>query len=319
MNFLKLTLFFLCTSFSFAQMYIYDDTNDVVYNNAILQINSSGNDIKGFKFPRKKLLDRNDLLSLDSIKPNMIDGMLIYNDKHTNLDKGLYYWNSEKWNNIIDESFLSKLSQTYIAVMKKNENVYSFPVCSARTPSEDVITIGMSYDDKVFTDLYNETTNLANEFSIINNINAIKIKAAGIIQLDNITSIPYNQLDNLLKASIGIGLFLKSPGEEEFKLISYSRSNADITSNCSKLPFSNFIYVYDLKATKPSEFYEVKIAFHKIDFTELETDCVQVSLGASPSSNCISNESNSFYENRTFLPNGASNTFLTTEIFESIR
>lgn len=319
MNFLKLILFFGCTSFSFAQMHIYDDVNNTVYNNAIFQINTSGNDIKGFKFPRTNITDRSDLLLKESNKPNMINSMLIYNEKQSNLQKGLYYWDSDKWNNLIDESFLDKLSQTYFTVLKKNENTYSFPVCSASSLSDDKITIGMNFDEKIFTDLYNETTNLINVFSIINNVNVIKIKASGIVQLDNVTSMPYNKLSDLPKASIGIGVFLKSPGEEEFKLISYSRSNADITSNCSKLPFSNFIYVYDVEPTKPSEYYEVKIAFHKIDFTALESECIQVSLGSSTSSNCVSNESNTFYENRTFLPKGAADTYLTTEIFESIK
>jgi len=317
MNILKGILFFggICTSN--AQVYISDDTGKPTYKNAILQANTTGNEIKGFKFPRKELTGRLDYLTT-STDTDMVNSMLIFNNGSSTLSKGLYFWEFDKWNNLLDDSFIEKLSQVYLAVAKNSENTYNFSTDTTDS-SSDVIRIGMNYDSNIFTDLSNETTNLLNKFIITNRENIIKFKTTGIIQLDNKENIPLTKLNNFDIVSIGIGLFLKSPGEEEFKLVRYSIVREHITSNCTKLPFSVFEYNYDLNPTNSSENYEVKVAFDKRDFSFLSGDTIQVSLGSSDSPNCIStSNSTRFNEQRAYLPKGASNTFLTTEIFEII-
>lgn len=317
MNILKAILFLGSISTSNAQVHISDDIGKPTYKNAILQANTTRNDIKGFKFPRKTLTGRADYLTT-STDADMVSSMLIFNNKSFILSKGLYFWEFNRWNNLLDDSFIDKLSQVYLAVTKNSENTYTFSTDTTDSLS-DVIRIGMNYDSNIFTDLSTEITNLSNKFAIINNENIVKFKTTGIIQLDNEENIPFSKLNDFDIVSMGIGLFLKSPGEDEFKLIGYSIIREHITSSCTKLPFNVFEYNYNMNPTKTSENYEVKVAFDKRDFSLLSGDTVNVSLGASNSPNCIStNNSTMFNEHRTYLPKGASNTFLTAEIFEII-
>jgi len=318
MNYFKFILFLGGMVTSYAQVHIADNNDQKLYNNAILQANTTASDIKGFKFPRKVLSGRIDYLTTET-ETDMVNSMLIFNNQKSNLSKGLYFWDSSRWNTLLDDSFIEKLSQVYLAVTKNSEKVYSFSTSTTDSSSGN-IRIGMNYDSNIFTDLSNSITNLTNTFSIFNKENIIKLKTAGIIQLDNLENIPFNQVNKFNQASMGIGLFLKSPDEDDFKLIAYSVINANITSSCTKLPFNVFDYVYDLIPTGSSKEYVCKVAFDKRNFSLLngENGEVKVSLGASDSPNCVNNIDNGSWESRNFLPEGASNIFLTTEIFEII-
>lgn len=321
MNFFKLIIILVFTNISYAQVYIVDSDQVKTYENVIFQANTTGNEIKGFKFPRKTLTGRTDYLTTITNKDtNMLNSMLIYNNKESELSKGLYFWESDRWNNLLDDSYKEKLSQVYLAITKNSEKTYSFSTTTTDS-STDTIRVGMNYDSNIFTDLYNETTNLNNKFTIVNAENILKIKSTGIIQLDNVENVPVSKIKNFNQASIGMGLFVKHPGKEEFKLIAYSVIRAHITSSCTKFPFTVFEYEYNLKPTGPSEYYEVKIAFDKRDFSLLNGNngAIQVSLGASDSPNCInSNPDSSYSDSRSFIPKQAAITFLTTEIFEIV-
>ncbi|WP_312923711.1 hypothetical protein [Empedobacter brevis] len=279
--------------------------------NAIVNISSnSRTQIKGFTVPRHSLTSLSGDFLGDPNATNLRNSLLIFNSNST-LTKGLYFWDATEWTNLADTSILnSKLSN----LSKINKFSSSATPVTTTYPDGNYTagaqhTMNELYSSRAsgyWTDL-NFAEGTVKNIELKNSKNNNILKTSGTIQ----THLSTNTSN--AEAYIGLALFIKSPGDSDFKLKGYKIISGYMNNSCLNFQFDMVNAVKDL----PVGMNEVKIA---MDNREIDGPNNSVSYNlyvASRNNNCMNTDSGGNIAKQNFLPASTMITNLVVETYEN--
>lgn len=194
---------------------------------------------KAVLFPRiDNIIDKDDISFLKENWPEAVpEGLLIYNNSTLQpaLAKGYYYWDSSKWNQLIDDEAvysrltIDKVSNTQTRKASYIKNFF---------PNNESLPIAKFNDNLIMDNGFTwvELDGLDYTFDIINNHhNNVFVKVSGIAQY---ASSNYNNLIT----GMNLGVFLQHVNgvDDEFRLQGISVKNSDNSrnSNCHLFNYS---------------------------------------------------------------------------------
>lgn len=281
--------------------------------NTIVNISSnSRTDIKGFSVPNYKLTSKTTDYLGDSNANNLRNSLLIFNSDNSNINKGLYFWDTDSWTNIADMSIVnSKLSNlakivkfntSGVAVTYNNGNAVGTPNNNGQHVINELYSARPA---NYWTDL-NFANGTIKTIEIKNSINNNIFKASGTIQAPT-----GSNKQNGLKGFLGLALFIKSPGDTDFKLKGHKIISANMYTDCMNFQFDVLSSVKNL----PTGISEVKVAmeFREIDGTNNIT--YATSVASRNTANCQSTTLATRKQN--FLPSSTMVTELVINTFEN--
>lgn len=281
--------------------------------NTIVNISSnSRNEIKGFSIPNHELTSLTTDFLGDANSTNLRNSLLIFNTNSL-LTKGLYFWDTTQWSNLADASILSSKLSNLAKTNKLSSPTIPVTVnySDGNVSATAQHTIDELYGAKAagyWTDL-NFAEGTVKSIELKNSGNNNIFTTSGAIQ----TYLGTNS--SVSKGFIGLALFIKSPGDTDFKLKGYKIISGYMNTACLNFQFDMVNAVKDL----PSGVNEIKIAMDRreIDGANNAVTYDLYIAARNPNASCLNSDQGRNNAKQNFLPASSMITNLVVETFEN--